>query len=182
MTLAAADEILHSRGFLYSSVWNVIAPAFHKFEISQDSLCRGASTNGCCRRISCMGIIHLQDQLHGHNVVGQFARLLTFAIFNRRWIYRMFIDQHFLWRNVCKRFWVWVDLLVSLNGTGGSCWKMPFARFSSVWNIIAPAQQAQGLRIRYFARFAVSCGEHEWALQKDQLHGKNSFVGSVAWE
>ena len=43
MTLAAADEILHSRGFLYSSVWNVIAPAFHKFEISQDSLYRVAS-------------------------------------------------------------------------------------------------------------------------------------------
>jgi hypothetical protein len=32
-----------------------------------------------------MGIFYQQDQLHGNNVVGQFARLLTFAVFNRRW-------------------------------------------------------------------------------------------------
>jgi hypothetical protein len=43
MAPAAADEILHSQGFLYSSVWNVIASAFHKFEISQDLLYRVAS-------------------------------------------------------------------------------------------------------------------------------------------
>ena len=43
MAPAAADEILHSQGFLYSSVWNVIAPAFHKFEFSQDSLYHVAS-------------------------------------------------------------------------------------------------------------------------------------------
>jgi hypothetical protein len=29
MALAAADEILHSQGFLYSSIWNIIASAFH---------------------------------------------------------------------------------------------------------------------------------------------------------
>ena len=38
MAPAEANEILHSQGFLYSFVWNVIAPAFHKFEILQDSL------------------------------------------------------------------------------------------------------------------------------------------------
>jgi hypothetical protein len=43
MALAAADEILHSQGFLYSSIWNIIAQAFHKFEISQDLLYRVVS-------------------------------------------------------------------------------------------------------------------------------------------
>ena len=43
MAPAAANEILYTQGFLYSSVWNVIAPAFHKFDISQDSLYHVAS-------------------------------------------------------------------------------------------------------------------------------------------
>jgi hypothetical protein len=76
----AAAERLHLQSCLHSSVWNVIAPAFHEFEILQDSLYRVASEwlqKECrIRRISYVGI----------KVFGKFApslALLAFALLNR---------------------------------------------------------------------------------------------------
>jgi hypothetical protein len=43
MAPVAVAERFYSQGSQYSSVWNVIAPAFHEFEISQDLLYRVAS-------------------------------------------------------------------------------------------------------------------------------------------
>jgi hypothetical protein len=79
MAPVSSDARLHAQGFPYSSVWNVIAPAFHEFELSQDSLYRVASEwlqNEC----SSAGLGSRNKSL------SQFApllALLAFALLNR---------------------------------------------------------------------------------------------------
>ena len=143
MALIEAAERCHSQGSLLfgKSALQHSKRKVCKFENSQDSLCRGASTNGCCRRIICMGIINPQDELHGNNVVGQFARLLAFAIFNYGGSTGSSLTSIF-----CG------ETSVNASECGLDCLYHPMAPvtaderlnsqgslYSSVWNVIAPA-------------------------------------------
>jgi hypothetical protein len=157
MTLIEAAERCHSQGSLLfgNSALQHSKRNVCEFEISQDSLCRGASTNGCCRRIICMGIINPQDELHGNNVVGQFARLLAFAIFNGSTgssLTSIFYGETSVNASECGLIRLYHTMAPAaanerLHSQG--------FLYSSVWNVIAPAFK----QIRNFARFAVSCCE-----------------------
>jgi hypothetical protein len=81
--------------------------------------------------------------LHGNNVVGQFACLLTFAIFSRRWIYGIFNDQHFKEETSvnASEYELISSCLYHLMAPVAADERLHLQGFlySSVWNVIAPA-------------------------------------------